>query len=491
MSSERSSSKSDSAERSNPLALAQGRIDELIADGDLAAAKAMLKKAAAIVASDPEATAWCHEAAARIKTLDKAGEKARAEASDNNRRLFDTARQLFDASDYEQAHSLLASIPPAQRSQKVDALVVEIEEIVEELQQLEADLVDAVQHEALDDIRPIIDRLLELRPWHRLALRIQRNLGKIRRGKLLLTIGQSGHVELHNDQSFQLGANVWGLVAMAIVGLILVPTLWNYSSRLRPLLNKPAAQESDVATNAGSSTPAPDSTPPGVPAQPGANPIGPAPVLTPPGLQLGPQPDGFEGLRGLLFAPVQGTELVVTRDSATLKVAAAVHDLSIELGQMTAPRALEPVSGDFDYQVQVSNVNGPQGPSLQAKRVAFVGAGILVWRDKQNYIRLERAALGQGGSPQVYANWEQRVSGAATRMGSSNDHRLTSNETWLRVRRRGDRIEGAVSEDGATWFDLPALRVDWPQDVQIGIAAVNNTPVGYDANFKERVLTVR
>ena len=89
----------------------------------------------------------------------------------------------------------------------------------------------------------------------------------------------------------------------------------------------------------------------------------------------------------------------------------------------------------------------------------------------------------------VYANWELRTNGRFVRPGTTGEMPLSGKATWLRVERRGDQLIGSVSEDGTNWKGLAPLTVNWPQDIQIGIAAVNNTPIGYEARFEDRTLT--
>lgn len=330
----------------------QARINALLSEGNLTAARDVLQRITPVAARFPKAAEWCRRTAARLKDFEA--------KRTNQALLLQTAQQLVDAFDYEQAQSLLAPIAVAERSARVCELLADVEQIIEELRVLEEDLVDAVRREDLDEIKSIIDRLLELRPSHRLAREVQRNFGKIRRGRMLLTVGPTGQVELHSGSSMSSPVAVWGLAAIA---------------------------------------------------------------------------------------------LVVT------------------------------------YQVTVADVTGPQGDSLLAGRRAFVGAGILVWADERNYVRLERAAMQGGLRDTVYANWELRENGRFARAGTTGEMPLSGNATWLRVQRRGNQLIGSVSEDGATWKDLLPLTVNWPQDIQIGIAAVNNTPIGYEARFANRTLT--
>src|SRR5688572_24686505 len=69
------------------------------------------------------------------------------------------------------------------------------------------------------------------------------------------------------------------------------------------------------------------------------------------------------------------------------------HDLSAELKSSTAPRVFTPLNGDFDMQVKVEGEFQPGGESTQAGRTGYTGAGLVVFADAENYVRLERATL--------------------------------------------------------------------------------------------------
>ena len=463
------------------FAQVQQRINNLIETGDTNQARKVLLQAAKLVASHPEASAWCRKTLKRITQETKTREQRNASDPESTKILARTAREFFDAADYEQAQTLLTSIPASERSNSVDELLFEVESILAELHDLEADLVDAVRREDLDEISATIDRLLELRPWHRLAKRIRANFGKIRRGKMLLRVGGHGEVIVNEELSFSPSASVWGLAAIALVGLIfgvvvpmVRPNFWDSSRSSEGNAN--GVDGANAANAAVASDPA-DTLPP----DGRANVVDEAVI---------PGGNDLDALVNNFVDPKDGTVIVKQGGTLSMNVAPGVHDLSIELGKMNAPRSLESVSGDFTYVVRVENVKLPQAKSLEASRRAFVGAGILVWFDDRNYIRLERAALHDNLGSGLYANWELRRDGAFAREGNMGDMKLSAESTWLRVQRRGNQLLGAASEDGTNWTSLPPLNVNWPKDIQIGIVAINNTPVGYSANFDQRSLTI-
>lgn len=174
--------------------------------------------------------------------------------------------------------------------------------------------------------------------------------------------------------------------------------------------------------------------------------------------------------------------------SLKLTLPAVAHDLSIEINRMNAPRILQPAKGDFTVQVKVSGVAHPQNVSVIPGRKPFCSAGLLVWRDERNYIRLERATLNTGASTSTYASWELRQNGQFARAGRTDELPLTGDDTWLRITRQGSSYTGAASRDGLDWSPLPALTLDGA-DVRVGIVAINDTPTPFTPVYSELDLT--
>jgi regulation of enolase protein 1 (concanavalin A-like superfamily) len=165
---------------------------------------------------------------------------------------------------------------------------------------------------------------------------------------------------------------------------------------------------------------------------------------------------------------------------------AKVHDLSVEIGRMNAPRVLQSVKGDFVAQVKVSGVTHPGAQSVIPGRKPFCSAGLLVWQDQGNYIRLERAALLNGTANSVYASWELRQFGRFVRAGNAGELPLTGADTWLRITRTGDSFVGEASNNGQDWTKLPAINlVGNTTELKVGILAVNDTPAAFTPQFSE------
>src|SRR5262245_21462329 len=96
---------------------------------------------------------------------------------------------------------------------------------------------------------------------------------------------------------------------------------------------------------------------------------------------------------GTATDPVGDCTFKADAGKLTVTVPAGTHDLNQALGGMKAPRVLRDVQGDFTVQVKVTGEFNPGDKPAAANTTAFNGAGLLVWQDEKNYLRLERNAF--------------------------------------------------------------------------------------------------
>ena len=160
------------------------------------------------------------------------------------------------------------------------------------------------------------------------------------------------------------------------------------------------------------------------------------------------------------------------------------HDLAIEVGRANAPRVLREIEGDFQAEVVVSG-NLPTDPrNLFKGRMAFHAAGLVIWQDDRNYIRLERAHA-YADKWVCYPNWEARTNGQYFRQGSLREGVLQEDKpVSLRVVRTGNVFTGFYGQDGL-WKELPPINVDFAGKLQVGVCAIQNTPSPFEAVFTD------
>lgn len=155
------------------------------------------------------------------------------------------------------------------------------------------------------------------------------------------------------------------------------------------------------------------------------------------------------------------------------------HDLSAEIGSSNSPRVLHEVTGDFILQVRVDGDFNPGEKSTQPGRTGYTGAGLVLFADAKNYVRLERATLQRAGGPRHnYGNFEVRLNGQLQRIGITSDLPLEDNQpVYLQLERRGSTVLGAISHDGKKWKEgVPKeIGADWPPTLLAGVAAISTS----------------
>ena len=125
---------------------------------------------------------------------------------------------------------------------------------------------------------------------------------------------------------------------------------------------------------------------------------------------------------GRVMDPWRDCDVSLDREHDRLKiqVPGTPHVLSAEVLQlsMNAPRVVRRVRGDFTAGVRVLGRLEP-GRSRTTHYDPYHGAGLIVWQDPSNYLRLERAVGFIKGRDHPYVNYELREGGLlAVRAGS-------------------------------------------------------------------------
>jgi regulation of enolase protein 1 (concanavalin A-like superfamily) len=178
---------------------------------------------------------------------------------------------------------------------------------------------------------------------------------------------------------------------------------------------------------------------------------------------------------GRVLDPSRDCDVSLDRDLDRLKikVSGTPHVLSTEVPglPMNAPRVVRRVRGDFTASVRVLGRLEP-GRSRTTLYDPFHGAGLIVWQDPSNYLRLERAVGYIDGRPCPYINYELREGG---RLAVSHGIETRSGPFYLMLGRRGRTFSARYSRDGRRWFELASLDADLDDRVEVGVVAVNSS----------------
>lgn len=191
---------------------------------------------------------------------------------------------------------------------------------------------------------------------------------------------------------------------------------------------------------------------------------------------------------GTAIDPDKDCEFRPTPRALAIKVPAALHDLHPDSGKLNAPRVMRAVRGDFAVTVKVAGDFRPDAKSTAPKNVAYNGAGILVWQNSDNFIRLERGAMLRGGKVGTIVAFEEREGGYR---GAVHNEVFPGGDCYLRVERKGSRIAGAISSDGSRWKTLKPIDTVWPADLKAGLFAINTNSNPFNVSFQDFAFTGR
>ncbi len=137
-----------------------------------------------------------------------------------------------------------------------------------------------------------------------------------------------------------------------------------------------------------------------------------------------------------------------------------------------APRALTKVEGDFTAQVRVDTpIPRDEAPDLRC-------GGLVVMANDRTFVRLYRGVRkekGKRGTDEV----DFRFFLQGLEVSGQNSDEFEWNDrvpTWLRVKRQGNHLMAAISEDAQQWTELKPLDIsDLPGQLYVGVFAANAT----------------
>jgi S1-C subfamily serine protease/regulation of enolase protein 1 (concanavalin A-like superfamily) len=191
---------------------------------------------------------------------------------------------------------------------------------------------------------------------------------------------------------------------------------------------------------------------------------------------------------GLAIDPDKDCTLTPTPKTLAVKVPGTWHDLNPDTGKLNSPRVVRSVEGDFVATVMVTGDFQPGGKSTNPRGIPYNGAGLLVWSDSDNFIRLERGAILRAGRRGSYVAFEEREGGYR---GAVHNEVFTAGACYLRLERKGSRILGAVSTDGMRWKQLQPIDTVWPAKLKVGLAAINSSSEPFSMKFEEFTLDTK
>jgi regulation of enolase protein 1 (concanavalin A-like superfamily) len=183
--------------------------------------------------------------------------------------------------------------------------------------------------------------------------------------------------------------------------------------------------------------------------------------------------------------PAGDCEFSESDGKVTISVPATHHDLnpSPQFDNVSAPRVLEDVEGDFVTKVKVDVFERPKAKTSSNNNHSFVAAGLVIWQDDKNFVRLMRAANGETG--RLFVHLEVWADGQFQGDGYQDLH---DKATYLRISRTKDQFSFAWSEDGKEWLVFAMGQLQIPKKLKVGVAAINSTTKQFKPEFQEFAL---
>lgn len=204
---------------------------------------------------------------------------------------------------------------------------------------------------------------------------------------------------------------------------------------------------------------------------------------------------------GVLGDPDKDCKL--SKDDNALKISIEVpgklHTLAPEIAAKNkqplhnAPMALADIEGDFLAVVEVTGeirpgASPPKDPRGRKLPFTVQSAGLLLYQDKDNFMRLERAAGVMSDLTAVH-----RLIIEVVRDGKQARRPIyldvpESNATLFLIRRKG-RVRCLYSpDDGKTVYVFKELELDFPNKVKVGLTAANVSTKAFTATFQNFAL---
>jgi regulation of enolase protein 1 (concanavalin A-like superfamily) len=186
------------------------------------------------------------------------------------------------------------------------------------------------------------------------------------------------------------------------------------------------------------------------------------------------QPDEVPGW-GRVIDPWRDCDVSLDRehDRLNIHVPGTPHVLSAEVPQlpMNAPRVVRRIRGEFTAGVHALGRLEP-GRSRTTHYDPYHGAGLIIWQDPSNYLRLERAVGFINGRHHPYINYELREDG---RLTVSHGITIDDRSLFLKLRRQGVAFSAGYSHDGHRWVELGSVDAAFTERVEVGVIAVNSS----------------
>ena len=159
-----------------------------------------------------------------------------------------------------------------------------------------------------------------------------------------------------------------------------------------------------------------------------------------------------------------------------------------QFGLFNAPCALTRVDGDFVAMVKVTNGFDPGGEGLVlpgGRKIpySFQSAGLLIWQDEKNFIRLERSKGSDGKVSLVHRVLVEVYKGG--REAAIHYLNIPEQATALVAVRKGGSLQLLFAQRGNKAAVFQEMALDFNKEIFVGIAASNLSRRPFQASLEE------
>jgi len=192
---------------------------------------------------------------------------------------------------------------------------------------------------------------------------------------------------------------------------------------------------------------------------------------------------------GKVVDPDSDCTVKVDKGRLTIAVPGTNHNLNPRFN-LKAPRVMQMVEGNFVASVKVTGDWDPGEKASKPSAVPFYGAGLLLWQDEKNLLRLERDIWWRADLkkhvryPPLVEYYKDGVY-QKTNPISTFDEFFKGKSTYLKLERKGDKALASYSHDGKEWTMAKEITVELQKKLQIGVAAVNGSEKALTVVFED------
>ncbi len=191
-------------------------------------------------------------------------------------------------------------------------------------------------------------------------------------------------------------------------------------------------------------------------------------------------------------------KLVKERDAIKIEVPPGCHTLLPVIADknsgLNAPRTLAKVEGDFVMHALIGGALNPGLERVNNPRTnrpldwSFQSAGLLLWEDDKNFIRLERTASVMRRGTFLEHRLLVEVYKQGKIVGEPLWFSVPEGPMHLMMLRNNGLIRCLFSPDGVRWIAFREFAADFPNRVEVGLSAANMSKKPLTAEYSDFIL---